>query len=302
MTIPPFLIVTCCLAMMALGIYVVYEAIRHPPLGGPSQMSLFGASLVLKGPAWLVMIGLGAAIAATPIVAAVVQRNSQAPFQPPVSARVVATIREPEYRDFRFVRDISYLDLRNSLTQPWYTYLPGWKRVAGRHSRIRPASLLNYMLVRKIGPADTIHIAYSTSGLLDLRCLTQTYSVQTSYEDDQNVGDLIIDVGSIPINSEFAIITELTYWDAFGGKTGDDFTTYSHNQQDQPEDVSVVLIFPDAKPFTEISALEQPPGNSTMRIFEGVGQNFVGPRNQTYYWSTTKTGIGRWFYTIRWKW
>jgi hypothetical protein len=100
------------------------------------------------------MIVIGAAMTATPIIAAVVQHNNQAPFEPSAPAKAVAQIDEtPAYTGFRFLTDVSYLDLGNSLVQPSYASVPGWKRFAGHHRHIRPATLINYMTIRKIGPA-----------------------------------------------------------------------------------------------------------------------------------------------------
>lgn len=289
--------------MMALGIYVVYEAVRHPPKGGPAEINMLGAKLSLKGPAWLIMIVVGAMMTATPIIAAVAQHNAQAPFEPSKSAKAVDRIEEPDYRDFRFLTDVSYLDLSNSLTKPWYAYLPGWQRVAGHHRHIRPASLINYMTIRKVGPANEIHIVYSTSGLLDLRCLTHKFSVQTAVDkDNQFVGEIIADVSSIPPNADFTLITQVTYWNAFSGADGDDFSTYTHNQQGQPESISMVLVFPDAKPFKSMTPLEKAPTEKELHGFQGLEQSINGPDNHSYYWSTTNNNPGRWFYTFSWTW
>jgi hypothetical protein len=289
--------------MMALGIYVVYVALTHPPREGHAELSLGWAKLSLKGPAWLIMIAIGAMMAAAPVIAAVAQHNAQAPFEPSKAANAVEKIEEPDYRNFQFLTDVSYLDLSNSLTKPWYASLPGWQRFAGRHRHIRPASLINYMTIRKVGSANKIHIVYSTSGLLDLRCLTHAFSVETAVDkEDQFVGDIIADVSSIQTGTEFTLITQVTYWNAFSGADGDDFSTYTHNQRGEPESISTVLVFPDAKPFKSVTRLEKAPTEEEFHRFQGLGQSIEGPNNHSYYWSTTNNNPGRWFYTFRWTW
>jgi hypothetical protein len=154
------------------------------------------------------------------------------------------------------------------------------------------------MAVKKIAPADYIYIKYSTSGTLDLRCLTQPYTIQLSEKGDE--GQIIADVRSVDIGAEFAIVTEVTYWNAFRGSRGDDFTTYTHNQQNIPEGIALAIIFPDDKPFKSLQVLEQPPNASTMRLASS-GTAWPSPENRTYYWATRSAG-GEWFFTAKWTW
>jgi hypothetical protein len=301
MDINPAILVTSYLAMMALGIYVVVKAIRNPPRGGPSEISLLGSKLTLKGPGWLVMIVVGALMTAIPVIAAAIEHNSQFPFELPVAAKEVSKIDEPDYKDFLFVRDVTYLDLRSSLKRPWYAYIPGWGRLAGHHVHTRPARLLNYMQIRKIGDANEIHMKYVASGLLDMRCLTHPYSLQTSFEEDQNVGEIIADVRSVPVNTEFTLITQVTYWNSFSGSAGEDFTTYTHKQSGQTEDISSVIVFPDSRPFKTVDTYQKAPDSDALHPFQGSSQQVRGPQNLAYYWATTGNS-GQWFYTLRWTW
>ncbi len=300
--VPPALLVTCLLVMMALGVSVVAKAVTHPPLGGQSQISLWGSKLELKGPAWLIMILVGALIAAVPIGVALVQRDTQVSYQPPEPAQVVSTIAEPEYRSFRFLKDASVLDLRTALNRPWYSYLPLWSRIAGPHAHIRPATLLNYMVIRKVGDADAIHITYASGGALDLRCVTHSCTARTSMDGAEQIGELTADVRAVPIGTEFTLITEVTYWNAFSGEAGDDYTTYSHDQRDSPEELSVLLLFPEGRPATGVNAFEKLGDEGVMRDFSGQSQTHLSPQKDSYYWSTVKSGAGRWFYTLKWTW
>src|SRR5215470_16763186 len=141
MNVPSTLTVICFLALMFLGALIIYKVLRNPPSGGPSEFSLLGSKLSLKGPAWLVMLAIGALMLAAPLLVAAIQRTSDTPFQPPAPATIVSKIADPDYQGYRFIKDVSELDLRESQSQPWYTRIPGWQRLSGRHTRIRPATL-----------------------------------------------------------------------------------------------------------------------------------------------------------------
>lgn len=283
---------------MVLGIYVVAKVVTHPPKGGASEFSLLGSQVKVKGPAWLVMLVVGGLMVGSPLIAAAAQQSSVTPFEPPQPAMRVQKVPEPNYTSFIFTSDLSVLDLRNSFEQPWYTQLPGSSRGQGTHIRIRPATLTNTMVVKKVAPADFIYIKYSTSGSLDLRCLTHPYTTQLSENSDE--GQIIADVRSVGVGEEFTIITEVTYWNAFRGKEGDDFTTYTHNQQNTPENISLAIIFPDEHPFKSIDMLEQPPNANTMRKASS-GTSWPSPGNETFYWATRTSG-GEWFFTAKWGW
>lgn len=302
MIVPQGLIVVCLSAMMVLGAYIVYKAIKSPPKGGESQISAFDSKLVLKGPAWLIMIAVGAIVAATPVIAAIVQRGAAAPFSLPEVAQVVGQIDEPEYRSFLFLRDASYLDLRSSQSQPWFTRLPGWGRLTGRHTRIRPATLVNYMLIKKVAGAEVIHMKYSTSGTLDMRCLTHPCTFRKAYEHDHEVGEITADVRDVQVNEEFTLITEVTYWNAFSGTEGDDYSTYTHNQTLQPEEISVIITFPELQRFRAVDVLETPPGAEQPRPVQGPARSIPANDGGTYYWSTSRPGPGRWYFTLKWTW
>lgn len=297
-SVPTVLLDVCLFVLMMLGIYVVVKVISKPPKGGESELTLLGSQVKVKGPAWLVMLLLGSLMTAAPVIAAAAQHSAETPFETPTPATVLQQIPDPTYTSFEFLDDQSMLDLRDSFDQPWYTRLPGWKRLHGTHVKIRPATLMNTMRVKKVAKADLIYIKYSTSGTLAARCLTHPYTVQITPSGDN--AQVIADVRSVKIGDVFTITTEVTYWNAFRGTTGDDFTTYTHNQADTPETISLAIIFPDERHFTMAQMLEQPPGASSERAVT-IGTTWPSPGNQTYYWTGATAG-GEWYFTAKWKW
>src|SRR5438045_9047933 len=103
MVVPTFLVIACFLALMALGCFIVYLAVKHPPRGGKSSFSFLKSKFELKGPAWLIMLFLGILMIGSPVIVAAMQKAAQTPFRLPVSANAVLSVPEPNFQNFRFV-------------------------------------------------------------------------------------------------------------------------------------------------------------------------------------------------------
>ena len=106
---------------------------------------------------------------------------------------------------------------------------------------------------------------------------------------------------NIPRGAEFTLIVEATYWNAFRGASGDDFTTYSHDQR-APEEISIVAVFPEAKPFGDMTLLAKRGSEKEMSDLTGAGNAVADPLRRSYFWSTTNNTPGQWFYTLKWSW
>jgi uncharacterized protein (DUF2249 family) len=248
---------------------------------------------------------IGSMMLASPIIAATLQKPGNVTIPPPpTSVQQVRSIPDPTYESFRFVRDVSLLDLRAVTTAPWYTSLPGWQLI-NSNQRIKPAVLKNYMVVRKVAPANEIHLTYGTSGRLDVRCLTHQAQLRRAVDmsGEKAAGEtweVIADVSTVPVGQEFEITVEATFWNGFRGEQGDDYTTYGHKQT-EPEEISVMLLFPDGKPFKNIAVTEYGPESTTGNPFQGQARYWPGPQNQTYYWSTMSQRP-EWYYKLSWAW
>lgn len=305
MTIPSLLVILCFITLMILGGFMlVYSIIRLTKRNAPSQLSLPGLKIELKGPAWLLSAAIGSIMLASPIIAAAFQKPDNVTIPPPpASVQQVQSVPDPTYDAFRFVRDVSILDLRGVTSAPWYKQIPGWQWF-DRKPRIKPGVLKNYMVVRKVSPANEIHLTYGTSGRLDVRCLTHAAqyrrAVRTIGEDTAETWEVIANVSQIPVGQEFEIAVEATYWNGFRGAQGDDYTTYAHKQS-EPEQLSIILFFPEDKPFKSATVTEYAPGSQTGSPFQGQAANWPGANNQTYYW-TTISQRPEFYYKISWTW
>jgi hypothetical protein len=109
------------------------------------------------------------------------------------------------------------------------------------------------------------------------------------------------DVSAAPVGRDFEIAVEATYWNGFVGASGDDYTTYSH-EQPEPEQVSVILLFPDDKPFKgTIAVTEYPPNSDVGYPLQSPATTLAAPNNQTFYWRTVSTR-SNYYYKLAWTW
>jgi hypothetical protein len=296
------LISACFFILILLGIFVVVCAfIGYAKRDSQSNIEIPVLKIKVSGPAWLVSVVFGAVMVATPILLGSFQLPPNVTAPP--SVQRVQRIAEPNYKSFVFVRDASILDLRAIDAAPWYTSLPGYA-LFQKKPHTNPGVLKNYMIIKKIDTASKIHITYSTSGSLDVRCPTHVAAFNVADKEmdgkvTQTV-EVVADVSSIPVGQEFEMLIEATYWNAFAGSEGDNYTTYAHNQT-LAEDISIIVLFPPNKPFKSVSMLEFAPDSTHGTTIQGPAKNIPGSQNQTYYWEMSNDRPN-YYYQIAWKW
>ncbi len=306
MSIPGSLVTFCFLLMMVLGAFLaLYSLLRLARFRQlePSEVSLPWLKIQLKGPAWLVLILIGTVMLASPIIAAALQQPDNVTM-PPATVQHVQKINNTDNPAFLVVRDVSLLDLRDSAAASWYSKLLIWLHLSNRKQRVRPSELKKYLVVRKLAPADTYQMPFATTGLLDVRCVTHNAIYQNSKtiegSTETDGWNVIADVSTVPVGSDFEIAVEATYWNALNGEAGDDFTTHARKQQ-EPEEVSAFLLFPQDKPMKDIYVTEYPPDGGSGNRFQGMLREWRGAEGQSYYWTTTNLRPG-YYYKFTWKW
>ena len=62
-----------------------------------------------------------------------------------------------------------------------------------------------------------------------------------------------------------------------------------------------MLLFPEEKPFKNITVTEYGPQADNGRPFQGQARSWPGPQHQTYYW-TTVSHRPSWYYKLAWSW
>jgi hypothetical protein len=305
MAVPQVLIVLCFVALMiagAAGLILVASHFRS--FSERTVVNIGTRKIELRGPAWLVAGVLCAAMLASPVIAGAMAKRGDVTEPPPSSSiRQVQQVPDPTYKSFTFRRDVSFVDLRAATTVAWFDILQldYW---TGSKPRVRPGVLKNYMVIQKTALANEIHLVYSTRGRLDIRCLTH----QAKYEHTQVIDDgqmvdrwdVIANVSAVPVGQEFEIAVEATMWNGFGGRDGDDYATYGQDQN-EAEEISTIIEFPNSKPFTHMDVFECPPSGAACANFQGASATHIGTGNNTYYWRTTNTR-SNYYYRFKWTW
>jgi len=305
-SIPGPLVTLCFLILMVLGaflsLYSLLRLARYRRLE-PSQVTLPWLKIELKGPAWLVLIVIGTVMLASPIIAAALQQPASVTM-PPASVQHVQKINHTDNPAFQVIRDVSLLDLRDSQAASWYPRLLTWLHLRSKKQRTQPTVLKKYLVVRKLAPADNFQMPFATTGLLDVHCVTHSAIYQNSKtiegSTETDGWNVIADVSTVPVGSEFEIAVEATFWNAFNGEQGDDFTTHAR-KQDAPEDISTFLLFPQDRPMKDISVTEYPPDGGEGGRFQGSMREWRGAAGLSYYWTTTNLRPG-YYYKYSWKW
>ncbi len=306
MSIPGPLVTFCFLIMMVFGaflcLYSVLRLARYRRLE-PSEVALPWLKIDLKGPAWLVLIVIGTVMLASPIIAAALQQPTSVTM-PPASVQHVQKINNTDNPAFHVVRDVSLLDLRDSQAASWYSRLLTWLHFRNKKQRIQPSVLKKYLVVEKIAPADTFQMPFATTGILDVHCVTHSAIYQNSKtiegSTETDGWNVIADVSTVPVGSQFEIAVEATYWNAFIGEEGDDFTTHARKQE-QPEDISIFLLYPQDRPMRDMLVMEYPPDGGAGSRFQGTMREWRGAEGLSYYWTTTNLRPG-YYYKFSWKW
>jgi len=299
---------------MLLGTFIIIYAmiilIRDKKAGTTSQLVVpmpwsAGKGAAVRGPAWLILIAVGAVMVAAPILLAASSKSVDVTY-PPDSVREVQdkeNLKKEDFTKFYFLRDLSILDLRQSqkvgLTSR-LSFIKGQKQ----DKAIRPAVLRNVMLVKKKNDVDHIIFEYSTSATLAVRCLSQPASYEYSnMQRDGKKGQtwtVDINVGAIPVGQEFEIIIEATYYDAFTSPEQWDFTTYTTKQKEQ-EQMGTIILFPDDKPYTTMHVFEYPGEGESGDPFSAAHGGYEDPHGLTYYWSFNNIRPG-YYYRFKWTW
>ena len=142
-------------------------------------------------------------------------------------------------------------------------------------------------------------------GKLAARCLTQRCTIRRAVSADQHAQgkltetwELTADVREFAVGQEFPMLVEVTYWNAFDTTEKQWYSTYS-NSQKEPENVSVLLLFPENKPFRDSTRLAYPHGSKSGQPFQGNERVITGDANQSLYWEVFSAQQNE-AYEVRW--
>jgi len=200
---------------------------------------------------------------------------------------------------FSLTQDVSVFDLR------------AWRPVPRNpdgsvvQARVSPVNYINYLHIQKIKEASYFYAEFSTSGYaIDLRCITHNadppQQIPANRNQPQNNYLLKIDVSREPVNKEFMIVIEGTYWNGF--KDSADYAeTYADKDAKDLEDLSLFILFPQNKPFTKLIKYEINEPDTVPHEYRGLESFFQPSDGQCVYWSIRKPKPYS-DYQLEWNW
>jgi hypothetical protein len=202
--------------------------------------------------------------------------------------------------NFSLLRDISIYDLR------------AWKPIDQKDKkkeRIQPCHYINYLHIIKTKPIDKFVAHYATSGYgIDLRCISSDFKilkreVPAKHETDQDYIEyqVEIDVSKYPLNKEFLLVVEGTYWNGFSNLKSEDASTYTDDDIDNLQELAIIVFFPMDKPFTSYNLLTSSE-NHVEKAYRGPTTSFYADENKRFiYWNIAEKEMNK-HYKIKWEW
>ena len=230
------------------------------------------------------------------LVSNVVGENKNGYVVPDTVKQAVSDLPKANSQDFNLLKDISIFDLR------------GWKPVSMddvKSVKVSPANYINYLHLIKTVDTDKFIAHYSTSGYdIDLRCITHNYKafVQTSgevqHDGEKNYG-IEIDVSNIPLNQEFLIVIEATYWNGFSNIVKETASTYTDKEVSNLTELGLIVLLPYDKPVKEVNKFYSEGG--IMKEFREESKFYIDKNKRFIYWSLNKPRPDT-HYEIDWTW
>lgn len=266
------------------GIIVLVFTMGKPPINdsGSGKLKLGKWEFQFNGRS-IFQLFISALLITLPVLLTLTTK-AHATVPAPHQYQQVDSIPEPTYTAFTFLRDTSTLDLRGLEKSSLLTRMP-WMS-----NKTNPVNLINSMIIKKTSSADFISFTYATSGKLDVRCLTHQCTLRRAIETDEHqtgvlkeTWEVTANVSHVPIGSEFELIVEATYWNAFDTPEKQWYATYP-NRQFEAETVSTLILFPEHKPFAGYTTLAYPHGSSMGQLFSGGSRIVPAPDKLSLYW------------------
>lgn len=206
----------------------------------------------------------------------------------------------PNASNYTLLRGVTVFDLR------------AWKPFEGidrKKKRTQPVYCIDYLTIIKTKECDKYVLHFATLGFgIDLRSITHKVEilkrevpVQHPDEEGWIEYQMEVDISSMPLNKEFLIILEGTYWNGFINNFSEYASTYTGDDVDNLKELALIIIFPTKKPFKTFELL--------VRGGNGKDDRYRGPSNSLYfddnkqliYWNIGEREKNR-HYTIKWDW
>jgi hypothetical protein len=109
-----------------------------------------------------------------------------------------------------------------------------------------------------------------------------------------------VNVEGMPVNKEFLIVIEATYWNSFQDLDGDSASTYTDKDMHQMQELSLFVLFPEQRPYKQLERLAGPNGGKK-EGFRDEEKFYEGKDHRFFYWDIIKRQPD-YHYQAKWTW
>lgn len=261
-----------------------------------TETAILAAKITAAG---VVMAAVIAAIPGTISALKPQQENKIVVVPPPENLKPVPKLNEETAAsDVETLRDVSMWDLR------------GWKPVpkGSENQRISPANYINYLHVRKINAVNEYRAHFSTSGsAIDMRCITHPAKILLSAGSPDHPGEgnkeyeIDVDISKVPVNREFLIVIEATYWNGFQDDKHGATATYTDEDMKQMDELAMFVLMPENKPFKNVQRWDRPTKSPQKLPYQGDERLYQDNAGRFIYWSIANREADH-HYQLAWDW
>lgn len=141
-----------------------------------------------------------------------------------------------------------------------------------------------------------------------MRCISSDYKILKRDQPDEHKNEIAyteyqveIDVSKFPLNKEFLLVVEGTYWNGFSNLKTEDASTYTDDEIDSLQELAIIVFFPENKPFTKYELLTSEE-NQNEKSYRGPTTSFYADKTNRYiYWNIAEKEKNK-HYKLKWEW
>jgi hypothetical protein len=215
----------------------------------------------------------------------------------PANIRTVPSLGKSDTEGTMTLRDISIFDLR------------AWKDVpeAEKATRYSPVNYINYLHVKKTKAKKEYLAHYTTTGIaIDLRCITHDAEILEVKPNKEHPGTMEktyavrINIETMPIDKEFLIVIEGTYWNSFQSPGEQSASTYTDRDISQLDEIALIVLLPDNKPCRNVKYWGYPDGKDK-KTYRESARRYEDVQGRFIYWSILERAPDH-HYKVTWEW
>jgi hypothetical protein len=178
--------------------------------------------------------------------------------------------------------------------------------------KISPSRFINYLhIVRRPGAGVVFRAHYGTSGYgIDFNVITHNIindKVKKKSVDLRHKGDgfeqyaLEVDISQEPIDKEFLLIVEGTYWNGFR-KPQETAETYADDETSPDGELAILVLFPHAYPPRNVRHLQFASDKPDEPGLPYKGTGLSPDTSGTYLYWSIRSHQPKYHYQMSWEW